>query len=362
MDPAERIASITAELVAIPSHEREEDVQRAIAAQLEACGFACRLEEVEPGRPNLVAVRGTGGTFFCSHADTHPPHSHPEPFTCRRRGDLLVGRGVLDVKGQIAALLTALADVPQAPACVAITCDEEFLGLGSEHLRVPDGPWWRDGGIVLEPTDLRVCVAQTGHIDLRVEASADSGHVYGERAAASPIDAVVDAADALRACAFLRTAHPLLPGPRVRIGRIAGGEHLWRHPSRAWIEIAIGLVPGIAVNDAVAEVREVLDAHAERWGSRALSVLYDVVDASEAIEVPADLPVAGRIAEALGERLEPAGMSSWTDAGNLLVRHGLPCVVFGAGELAPAHSDHEWVSLADLVRLATVLRSLLEAA
>ena len=49
--------------------------------------------------------------------------------------------------------------------------------------------------------------------------------------------------------------------------------------------------------------------------------------------------------------LVPAGMSSWTDAGYLYMKHRLPCVVFGAGQLAPAHSNHEWIEVADLVRL-----------
>jgi acetylornithine deacetylase/succinyl-diaminopimelate desuccinylase-like protein len=89
--------------------------------------------------------------------------------------------------------------------------------------------------------------------------------------------------------------------------------------------------------------------------------MYEIADASEAVEVLEDLPVVGRLAKALGTAIEPAGMPSWTDAGNLLVHHGIPCVVFGAGDLAPAHSDREWVEVDDLVRLCEVLRGLLRA-
>jgi acetylornithine deacetylase/succinyl-diaminopimelate desuccinylase-like protein len=53
-------------------------------------------------------------------------------------------------------------------------------------------------------------------------------------------------------------------------------------------------------------------------------------------------------------------MPSWTDAGNLLAHHNLPCVVFGAGDLASAHSDLEWVKADDLVRLTEVLQRLLK--
>ena len=358
---SERITDLTTTLVASPSYESEAGVQELIASRLQECGFTCTLAEVAPGRPNLVARRGDGGTFLCSHADTHPPHGHPDPFTCQKQGELLVGRGVLDVKGQIAALVTALEDEDDAPATVAITCDEEALGMGSEHLEIPEGPWFTDGGVVLEPTDMRVCTVQTGHIDVAVEVSGTPGHVYGDEASGSPIAAVLAAADALETCGFLSVRHPLLPPARTQINRINGGEHLWRRPARARIEIAMSIVPGVVVEDAVAEVRDRLDDVAQRWGARGTSFLYDVLDWSRPIEVPADLPIATRLARAMDATLEPAGMPSWTDAGHLLTKHGLPCVIFGAGELGPAHSDFEWVRLADLERLAGVLRGLLSS-
>jgi acetylornithine deacetylase/succinyl-diaminopimelate desuccinylase-like protein len=356
---ADRIADLTSALVAAPSHETETQVQRILSEQLAEAGFDCRLSEVAPGRPNLVAQRGDGGVFLCSHADTHPPHDHPDPFVCRRRGELLVGRGVVDTKGLMAAMIVALSDERDAPAVVAITCDEERSGTGSEALEVPDGPWFSDGGIVLEPTDFRVCTAQTGHIDVRVGVSGVPQHVYAPEASGSPISAVLAAADALETCSFLSERHPLLPPTRTHIGLIAGGEHPWRKPGRAHIELTMGVLPGIDIGAAVAEVRERLDDVARRWGARGTSFLYDVVDFSAPIQVPDDLPIARRLHDALGDPPDPAGMPSWTDAGNLLVRHGLSCVVFGAGELGPAHSDDEWVRLSDLERLADVLAAVL---
>lgn len=354
----ERIAELTSALVSIPSHESEQALQDALASLLDSCGFSCELQEVQPGRPNLVARRGDGGPFLCSHADTHPPHSHPDPWTCRRQGELLVGRGALDAKGQIAALLAALEAEPGAPALVAITCDEEGFGRGSEALRVPDGPWTDEGGIVLEPTDLRVCTVQSGHIDVAVEVSGTPTHAYGAEPGGSPISAVLAAADALETCRFLAVRHPLLPPAGTQIGLIQGGEHLWRRPARARVEITIGVVPGVDVTEAEAEVRGRLGDVARRWGARGTSFLFDVIDRSEPTEVPEDLPIVKRLASVLGSGASPHGMASWTDAGNLLVKHGIPCVVLGAGELGTAHSDFEWVRLGDLDRLAQAIRRL----
>jgi acetylornithine deacetylase/succinyl-diaminopimelate desuccinylase-like protein len=153
----------------------------------------------------------------------------------------------------------------------------------------------------------------------------------------------------------------LLQPTRTHIGRIAGGEHPWRKPGRASIDLTIGVLPGVDIDKAVAEVRERLDDVAARWGARGTSFLFDVVDASAPIEVSADLPIIDRLRAALDAPAEPSGMPSWTDAGNLLLKHGLACVVFGAGELGPAHSNNEWVRLADLERMASVLGRLLRS-
>jgi acetylornithine deacetylase/succinyl-diaminopimelate desuccinylase-like protein len=353
---AQRIAELTAALVALPSHETEGEVQSFLAERLDAAGFACTLQEVAPGRANLIAVRGEGGPFICSHADTHPPHNHADPTTCRRSGDVLIGRGVLDAKGQIAALVAAAEAQPQAPATVVICCDEEFGGLGSQHVELPEDVDREQGGIVLEPTELRVCTAQSGAIDVRLEANLTPGHAYAEPGSA--IDVVLEAIEALRGSPALRARHPLVPAPRLHVGTIAGGEHLWRRGRRAEVEAAVGLVPGVDATDAAEDVRARLDTVAAAWKHRG-SVIYDVLDVSEPIEVPSSLPIVDRLAAALGRPVEPAGMPSWTDAGNLLIHHSLPCVVFGAGALETAHSDREMVSLADLVRLGDVLARLL---
>jgi acetylornithine deacetylase/succinyl-diaminopimelate desuccinylase-like protein len=359
-----RIIQLTSELVAIPTNETEAAAQQLLAGWLTAAGFDCELHEVAPGRPNLVAVRdGTGGVFLNSHVDVHPPHDHADPWTVRRHGGQLIGRGVLDAKGQIAAAVAAVEAEPDTRACVVITVDEEAGGLGSEHVTFPDGPWSHDGGIVLEPTDFAICTAQAGNIDVRVDVSAEPTHAYAPEGAGSPIKAVLSVIDELDTCSFLKEEHPLLGRPRVNIGRLRGGEHPWRTPARAHLAMTLGVVPGTNLVAAEQEVRSRLDDLARRWGNRGTSFLFDIADTSEPHDIPVDhVPIASTVAAAMDVPLAPAGMSSWTDAGFLYTKHHHPCVVFGAGELTSAHSNHEWVDVADLVRLSEILRRVLRTA
>jgi acetylornithine deacetylase/succinyl-diaminopimelate desuccinylase-like protein len=363
----ERIIQLTSELVAIPTDETERPAQELLATWLTACGFDCELVEVAADRPNLIAHRdGTRGLFLNSHVDVHPPHNHADPWTVRRHGGQLIGRGVLDAKGQIAAAIAAVEAEPDTRACVVITVDEEAGGLGSEHVSFPDGPWTRDGGIVLEPTDFAICTAQAGNIDVRVEVSAEPTHAYAPEAArgsGSPIKAVLSVIDELDTCSFLKEEHPVLGRPRVNIGRLRGGEHPWRTPARARLAMTLGVVPGTDLAGAENEVRSRLDDLARRWGNRGTSFLFDIADTSEPHDIPLGLvPIAQTVADAMGTPLVPAGMPSWTDAGNLFTKHAFPCIVFGGGELSSAHSNHEWIAVADLVRLAEILRRVLRSA
>ena len=80
---------------------------------------------------NLFASRGQGGPHFgfAGHLDVVPPGegwSSP-PFTPERRAGLLYGRGAVDMKGSVAAMVAAMAKIPAEAGTVSfvITGDEE---------------------------------------------------------------------------------------------------------------------------------------------------------------------------------------------------------------------------------------------
>jgi acetylornithine deacetylase/succinyl-diaminopimelate desuccinylase-like protein len=71
------------------------------------------------------------------------------------------------------------------------------------------------------------------------------------------------------------------------------------------------------------------------------------------------LPALERAVLQLDGQVRRSLMTSWTDAANLGAR-GYPWVVYGGGDLGPAHSDNEWISEDDLLHLTEVLAVLIE--
>ena len=80
---------------------------------------------------NLFAIRvASGGHFaFAGHVDVVPPGNGwaSDPFVPEIKGDLLHGRGAVDMKGSIAAFVAALHDIPKDAGTISliITGDEE---------------------------------------------------------------------------------------------------------------------------------------------------------------------------------------------------------------------------------------------
>ncbi|RKY60988.1 MAG: hypothetical protein DRP95_03490 [Candidatus Latescibacterota bacterium] len=99
-------------------------IQGFLASVLREMGFEVVLDSVLPGRPNLYALRGKPRYVVATHVDTVPVWGHRAGAGLAVRDGMAYGRGVVDPKGQIAALLTALEGA-SAPAFVALFVDVE---------------------------------------------------------------------------------------------------------------------------------------------------------------------------------------------------------------------------------------------
>jgi len=333
-------------LVACPTDREAYGLQLWVADLLSDLGFDVSLHEVTPGKPALYGVRGDGELLLCSHIDTVPPLDHPDPFRLRQEGGRLVGRGALDAKGQVAAILRAV-ELTRAPCQVLVTADEENDAFGSERT-----PLTARAAVVLEPTRFELAIAQAGYVEAEIAVPGTSGHgVFPDRLE----NAILGALGALKELGRLPVAaatHPLIPGSWVNPGRIEGGVGPLMVPWECRVELDVGVLPPRTAADAIAE----LSAWAE---SRGLG--FKVLDQSDPFELNPEEPVVKKLRDAAGAVLgrPPAvtGYRAWTDAENLN-RRGIPAVIFGAGDLVHAHSGYEWVGLGELEKLSEILARL----
>ncbi|MDG2091320.1 MAG: succinyl-diaminopimelate desuccinylase [Gammaproteobacteria bacterium] len=135
------IIDLCSELISRPSVSPDDQgCQEVLAARLENIGFHIEHLPFDDVK-NLWARHGTDAPLFCfaGHTDVVPPGNienwESEPFSPEIRDGLLYGRGSADMKGSIAAMVTAsenfLIKHPNFKGSLAylITSDEESAAI-----------------------------------------------------------------------------------------------------------------------------------------------------------------------------------------------------------------------------------------
>lgn len=327
-------------------------------------GLDSERQEVSPGRDNVIARYDAPGAtrtiLFDAHQDTVPVDGMTiAPFSPEVKGGRLYGRGSCDIKGGMAAMLTAFArlvlDRPAGSASVILACtvDEEFTHTGSSRLAL--GNHGAELAIVAEPTLLKIVDRHKGAVRWKVRTRGVACHSstpgLGENAIykmAGVVSALADYAGELARS----TPDPVLGPPSLSVGRIEGGTSVNVVPDWSEVDIDRRVIPGERAQDCPGRVKEYLR---QRLGDLAdVEFLPPWVNMPPLVPGRAEgfLPALRRAIGRVGGRSpEVIGVPYGTDAGPL-GEAGLPCCVFGPGDIAQAHTRDEWVEL-EQVRLAS---------
>jgi acetylornithine deacetylase len=356
-------AGLLAELVAIDSVNPgygaggagEAEIAAFVAGWLDRAGLEVRVEEVAPGRPNVVArARGRGGgrtLLLNGHMDTVGHAGMIEPLRPRVEGRRLYGRGACDMKSGLAAIMLAGAHAararPAGDVVVAATVDEELRSIGSEAVA---GTVDADAAVVAEPTDLEIGIAHRGFVWLEAEVLGRAAH--GSRFDLGE-DAVVAMGPVLTGLRELdlelraRQPLPLVGTASVHASTIAGGGEWSTYPDRCRLEVERRTMPGETPAAVEQELRALLP---ENGAAR-------VVFVREPLSTDAREPIVEMLSQSAGTKL--VGLPFWTDAA-LYAASGVPSVVFGPGG-GGLHELVEWADLDQLDRAVAIFTELVDA-
>jgi len=370
-DPCIRLL---AELVAIDSVNPslvagaagEARVAEHIAGHMRTLGLEVHLQEVAPGRPNVVGVLDTGlpgpVLLFCGHTDTVGVEGMAAPFIPTIRDGKLYGRGSQDMKGGVAAMIDAARVVRErTPAngrlVVAAIIDEEFASAGADALV---RQWRADAAVVTEPTDLQIGVGHRGFTWLEIDVQGVAAHGSRPR---DGRDAIIHTGRVLAGLERLdrelqaRTPHPVMDVPSLHASTIQGGREWSVYPDFCRLQVERRTVAGESADSALHEINALLERLREEDPSFEASAR--VVFSRLPYETPAGHPLVASLDRAMTERgLTPrqTGMSFWTDAA-VLGEAGTPAVLFGPGG-AGLHSTEEYVRVDEVIACRDVLADL----
>lgn len=339
-EPHSRVEALTLALCAIPSvtgDERAcadfvEDVLRPTGLALARVGATVLARGPERGRPLVLLV---------GHTDTVPAKG---PIEARREGSRIVGLGSSDMKGGLAVML-ALAerlDAETLPYDVGFVFYDKEEGPWADSGLGPTleaAPWLTTAALAfcLEPSDNDVQVGCLGTLHAKIGLPGRAAHSarpwQGENA--------------------IHAAGPLLVALGERAPRdVWRGGHLFREvmsatlasggrarnviPDRFELNVNYRFAPGRALDEAEAELRTFVAAHAP--GAEVL-----VTERAPSGRVVLDNPVLQRFLALNGNRV--TAKQAWTDVARFSAA-GVDAVNLGPGLSAQAHQAGEYAEVA----------------
>lgn len=365
----DELAKMLLEMVDIPSPTgREEQFARYLGERFAELGMEVKYQEMEPGRPNVIArLKGAGGgpsLMFNGHLDTTTVGDEPGLQIGQRNrsgvldGEWIYGNGCSNMKAAFPAYYGAIKAIQEAG--IRLRGDILMTGVAGEIEKAPidqyQGCEFRGGGsgtrwlvmqgvtgdlsIIGEPTGLRVQPGNTGYLFVKLSTFGVTQHTWSKQ---NGIDAlakmrrVIERLEAWEPIYEQRHPHPLMR-PRVGISAIQGGfpykPSLCPAPF-CYLYIHVTMVPKTNINSVKQEIQDILDDLAK--GDPDFKSDIEIYLARNGYELSLDHPLVKTMERAhrtaLGRAAvypEPYRYSVSSD-GSTLDEYGIPAITYGPG-------------------------------
>jgi len=318
---------------------------------------------------NMFAIRrgpdGSRHFAFAGHLDVVPPGEGwtAAPFAPEVRGELLYGRGAVDMKGAIAAMVAAVEQVPQDAGTISfiITGDEEGPALHGTRALID---YMREHGhqpdlcLVGEPTSVNrlgdtMKIGRRGSVNIWLEVEGKEGHVAYPHLADNPISRMVAMLSELNGL-HLDDGTEWFQPSNLEITNVDVGNPATNViPSRAQARLSIRF------NDrhsGASLVRQVTEIAAKHGGT-----VRPMISGEPFLTPPGEFSaiIAEAVKAETGLDPEPSTSGGTSDA--RFLRAVCPVIEFGLCN-ATMHKRDEAVALADLDALARIYVRIARAA
>jgi succinyl-diaminopimelate desuccinylase len=319
----------------------------------------CQIDSWGSNRANFIARIKSGGRksglLFVCHLDVVAAGKRGwkyPPFTGVESDGRIYGRGSADMKGGIAAVVTAVREIVDSG--VELKGDIIFAALGGEETDSCGAKRFVNsfskelqklaGVIVPEPTDFEVVTAHRGILWLEVKTEGRAAHSSTPELGVNAIALMKMLLDELDNYKIRFEPHKLLGGCAISVNTIAGGREINVVPDKCGIGIDIRTLPGQQFERIISDFEKIFAELKQKnpQFEASVSVMREV----GALETDSSCDFVKDFCSAVGAS-ETRAVGFTTD-GPHFASLGAPVIIFGPGKPQLAHKPDEYIDIADL--------------
>jgi len=379
----EEVVNLLSNLIKIPSHKNVNWQENKMVEYIKEFLLKediknIEVEYIQENRPNLTAfIKGSGegeSLMLNGHLDTVPPYNMIVPaFEPIISNGKISGRGAVDMKGSLAAMLLAIALIKRSgiklkgDLIFSGVIDQEQRSIGSvglveKNLKV-------DYAVIGEPTNLKICNAHKGMEWIKIIVKGKSAHGSTPEKGINPIYHACRIANEIELLnKELETReNDIMGNPTVNVGVIAGGNDPNIVPSVSYIEVDRRYTDEENQERIYEEIKRILI----RLNAAYPGYQTEIVSMDDRIcplkNIPLSVPKDSKIVSALVRSfknvndIEPeiTSFRGWSDAALFKSELDIPSIVFGPGLPEQCHAADESLSIEELKNAVKIYLALI---
>jgi len=340
-----------------------------VCADFGLSGIESQIDSWGHNRANITAqVKSSGqnkALLFVCHLDVVPPGGvrweYP-PFSAVEVDGRIHGRGSADMKGGIAATVTAIRQIVDSD--IELKGDIIFFAAAGEEtdscgaLRYVRGLSVMPelaGIIIPEPTDFEVVTRHRGIFWLKVTTKGKTAHGSTPELGINAITSMKAFLDELEGYEIAYNPHKLLGSCSMSINRILGGKAVNVVPDQCDVDIDIRTLPGQNYGEIISDFEKIFAKLKKKnpQFEAEVSVIRDVApfETDENSDFVKDFCSAVGIGEtkAVG----------FTTDGPHFAFLGVPGVIFGPGKPHLCHKPDEYIEISDAERAVECYKNII---
>lgn len=356
----------------------EDKVASFIAKRLENIGLKVFVEEVMPGRPNVIAIlkgNQTGKTLlFEAHSDVVTEGDWEDwnypPFEAIIKDGKIYGRGACDTKGNLAAMFYAVKAIIDSELdfkgdiMLCIPVDEEGMMTGIKHF-IKQG--WGDkvnAAVICEPEENNICINQKGATRAIIKVKGKMAHGAMPMTGINPnwgMAKILIKLQKLQDEEIKRLGKHHYLGypsitPTILRAPVKGEAQINVIPKECMTTLDIRTVPGQKNNILKKKILNIFKKLSLRDSD--FSAEMEIIEERPWTETSINEPIVKAISQAFEyvnkKKAIYNGVPGATDGTFLKCWKNIPIVTTGAGNRLIPHQANEYVEIEELVETAKI--------